>query len=320
ITSAHFGIGFKSTAGKHHRLGPQLHVFTAAASAHALHAAAAMNEAKGGGVVEHWDARLVDRCMQPFDELRTATEQVTGKPTPELELAVNLERLPPKRRLEADALLLEPLCRGIAVGDEHLGQIRITAILSQPVHVIVVLLGRIGAKIDLCEVEITHIGGKRDQIIDTPEREAERAACECRIAATRFFRRGLQHGHAGAEFASLQGGVGGRIAGADYQYIDVAEVGCCHSRAPPLLLVPKPYSRLTISATAVLAIPRLRRIRGQGQAIASMMPRTPAVASPDFDAHVRSRSNLASPALAALSSKLSAVGPGTSASNSGNPP
>src|SRR5215468_5846774 len=63
ITSTHFGIGLKPAASEHHRLGPQFQVLTASASTHALHTAAGMNEAKRGGVVEHWDARPVDRSM-----------------------------------------------------------------------------------------------------------------------------------------------------------------------------------------------------------------------------------------------------------------
>src|SRR5436190_8136913 len=237
VAGAHLRVRFKAAASQHHGLGTQLDVLATLARAHALHPAIRADESYGGRIVEHFDAGPFEGLVQRFDELRAAAEQVTGETAPELELAVDLERLPAECGLEANALLLEPQRRGVALADEDIRQIRVAAVLGQPMHVVVVLLGRVAAEIDVGEVEVANIRGERDEVLDSAEREAEGTAGEGRVTAASLFRRRLQHGDGGAHLARLQRRIGRRIAGTNHQHVDAAEVGSGHSDFPSLSLL-----------------------------------------------------------------------------------
>src|SRR5262249_54042198 len=119
-------------------------------------------------------------------------------------------------------------------------------------HVVVVLLDRVAAEIDVGEIEVADIRSKRDEVLDGLETEAEGAASEGGVAPAGLLRCRLQHRHAGAHLPCLQRGVGRRIAGADYQHVDAAEVSSrAHSEFPSALWL-RSFLLRTATASAVL--------------------------------------------------------------------
>src|SRR5262249_36667989 len=111
ITRAHFRIGFETAAGEHH--GPRAPLMQAVipGEAHAVDAAFLVDERARRGVVADLDAVLERGVGQHLDETRPAADRLHGEAAPELEPAVDLERLATVDRDQPDALCGHPLQR-----------------------------------------------------------------------------------------------------------------------------------------------------------------------------------------------------------------
>src|SRR3546814_5588121 len=78
------------------------------------------------------DAVARGRLPQRLDQARTAAPGLHGQPAPELEAAVDLERLPAPDRLEPHALAAHPAQRLVGPGDPGLGHVRVAANMRAP--------------------------------------------------------------------------------------------------------------------------------------------------------------------------------------------
>ena len=205
---------------------------TGVADTDALDTSVIVQQLESGGVVIDGDAGLTQRGVQRGDQLRAAAVQVARQPAPKFEFAVHLERLPAQRRLEFDAMLLEPQRRLVGPADQHLGQLRVAAVLRQPAHVVEILAFRVGAEIDVRQVEIGDVRRQGEKFVDPVVNEAECAPGEGGVAAARGLRRGFQHGDGDSGLVRGQRGVGGGITGADHEDIDRLVLGWGHLRFP----------------------------------------------------------------------------------------
>src|SRR5262245_6486441 len=109
IAGAPFRIGLEAAAGEHDRLALKLADLAVMANAHAGDAVAIAQEVERAGAVANFDAALLRRLGEHVDEAGAATDRLYGQPAPELELALDLERLPAIDRDEAHALLAHPV-------------------------------------------------------------------------------------------------------------------------------------------------------------------------------------------------------------------
>ena len=91
--------------------------------------------------------RFSARLGEHLDQARAAADRLDREPAPELELAVDLERLPAIDRDEADALVAHPAEGVEALGDQELDQVGVGAVLRHPRHVVEELIGGVGAEI-----------------------------------------------------------------------------------------------------------------------------------------------------------------------------
>ena len=152
-------------------------------------------------------------------ETRTAADGFDGQPAPELELAVDLERLPAVDRNEPDAFLAQPVQRIETARDQKLDQIGIGAVLRHPRHVVEELVGRVGAEIRGIDFRWRQVGHQRLDVVDAVIDDADRAGGEAAVAAGLVLRRRLEHQHLGALLLRRQRRAERRIAGADDDHI-----------------------------------------------------------------------------------------------------
>lgn len=216
VAGAHLLVRFEPAAGQHHRLRVEIQYLALVAAAHAVHAAILVIQQVGRRrLVQHVDARLLRLVVQRLDQLLAAAVDAQRQPAPELELAVHLERLPPGRRDQVDAVRGHPF-RGVeTVGDQHLDQVRVGAVLGHAEDVVVILVVRVGAEVDIVEILVGEARAQFHQIVDTVVGESEGAAGEGRVAAARVLERGLQHQHRRAVLHRRQGRAGRRVSRAD---------------------------------------------------------------------------------------------------------
>src|SRR5580658_2889599 len=112
----------------------------------------ALEQRDGGGLVQHLDAVALAPAMERLHQLLTAAPDMTGEPAPELELAVDLERLAAEPELKPHTLFAHPAAGLEAPGDEDFGEVGVGAPLGEPADIVVILLGGVGADIDVASV------------------------------------------------------------------------------------------------------------------------------------------------------------------------
>ena len=169
-----------------------------AAHAHAVDAVVVGDKVARAGLVGHLDAVAPGRLEQRLDQARAAAPGLDREPAPELEAALDLERLAPPDRRKAHALVAHPAHGGVAAPHQQVDQLRVGAILGHPRHVVEELVLGVGAEIgarDLVVGEVRHQGA---QMIDAVIGDAEGAGGEVRVAAALLLRRALQHQDRGA--------------------------------------------------------------------------------------------------------------------------
>src|SRR5205823_8128289 len=82
---------------------------------------------------------------------------MAGKPAPELELAVNPERLAPEPQLKAHALLAHPPGRVEASRNQDFAEVGVAAILGEPPDIVEILLGGVRADIDILQFVVVDV-------------------------------------------------------------------------------------------------------------------------------------------------------------------
>src|SRR5579872_1054626 len=175
----------------------------------------ALKEGEGRGLVEHLDAFAGAARMERLHQLLAAAPDVACQAAPELEFAVDIERLAVEAELKPDTLFAHPAPGLKAAGDEEFGEVGVGAPFGEAADIVVILLGGIGADIDIAELMLADVGDELRQIVEAVIDDAERPAGKGRVAARRLLRRNLQHQHRGAVFLGAERGAGRRVAGAD---------------------------------------------------------------------------------------------------------
>jgi hypothetical protein len=125
----HLGVGLEAARGQHDVARGDRAGAAAVPHAHALHAVVVGDETHGPGVVEHRDAVLLAAAVSEATRPGPPPWLSMVRPPPELEPAIDLERLPAPDGREAHALAPHPAQRVAALLDQHLDQFRIGAIL-----------------------------------------------------------------------------------------------------------------------------------------------------------------------------------------------
>ena len=132
-------------------------------------------------------------CVSRLDQARPAAHRLDGEAAPELELAADLERLPPPGGGEAHAALSHPLRRGQALLHQDLGEVGIAAVLGQPRHVVEELLLGVGAEVGVRDLLGREVRDQRLQVFRPGVDKAEQARGEARVAAGFLLRRSFQN-------------------------------------------------------------------------------------------------------------------------------
>src|SRR5262245_14432893 len=214
VTRAPLGIGFEADAREHDRCAAQLAFDARMPNAHAHHPHAVMDEAKRARAVTNLDALFGRGVGEHLDETGSAPDRLDGEAAPELELALDLERLAAIDRDEAHVLGAQPAEGVAASGHQQLDQVGIGAILRHPRHVVEKLLLRIGAEIGGGDFLLRQIRHQRLDVFDAVVNDPHRSRGEPAVAAGFLLGRCLQHQHRRALFARRQRRAKGRVAAA----------------------------------------------------------------------------------------------------------
>ena len=139
-----------------------------------LDAVAVADQVERAGAVADLDAALLRRLGQHVDQAGAAADRLDREAAPELELAVDLERLAAVDRDEAHALLAHPVQRVEAARDQELDQVGIGAVLRDARHVVEELVGRVGAEVGGVDLLGGEVGDQRLDVVDAVVDDADR--------------------------------------------------------------------------------------------------------------------------------------------------
>ena len=194
------------------------------AQAHARDAAAAGQEPDRRRLVQDLDPVPRGARVQGLHQFLAAAPDVAGEPAPELESAVNAERLAAEPQLEAHALLAHPQPGLEAAPDQGLGEVGVAAVLGQPAHVIEILRLAVGAEIDVPEFGLVHVGDQPRQVLRPVIDDAKGAAGKGGVAGALLLGRDFEHQYPRAVLARRQGGAGRGVPGPDDDHVIVAAI------------------------------------------------------------------------------------------------
>ena len=232
IARPHLGIGLEPAAGEDDRLGAQVDQPSLMAHPHAGDAVVALQQRDRRSVVEDRDLLAFGAAVQRLHQFLAAAPDMAGEPAPELELAVDPERLAAEPQLKAHALLAHPQPGVKAPRDQNLGQVGVAAVFGQPADIVVILFLGIGADIDIGEFVVADVGDQPGEVVEAVIDDAPGAAGKRRIAAAPVLRRDLQHQHSGAPLARRKCGTGRGIAGPDHDHVELFAAGDVHGSHP----------------------------------------------------------------------------------------
>src|SRR5690606_9228432 len=227
-----------STCGEHDSLRPDGLGSALMANADAGDAAIAVDERQRPGLVSDLDPVPARRIRKRLHQSRTAAPRLHRQSAPELELAVDPERLPAVDGLETNAFFAHPAHRLAAARYEHLRQLGIGPVLGHAAHVIEELLLGVRAEIrvgDLLFAEIRHEDLEiLDAVIDATDRARRKAA----VAAGLGLRRALQNQHRNTLLGSRESGAKGGVSPTDYDDITLLRQHPTPSRStgPPIAI------------------------------------------------------------------------------------
>ena len=184
----------------------------------------------GARVVEDGDAVLLGGPGQRRDEARPAAVALDGEAAPELEPAVDLERLSSPDRREAHALGAHPAQRLAAPLDENLDEIGVGAILGDAIHVVEELVLGVGAEVRLRDLVRGEVRHQRLEVVDAVVDATHGARGEAAVASRLLARRAFEHEHGHAMLPGCKRRTQGGVASAHHHYICR---GWKHSRCAP---------------------------------------------------------------------------------------
>ena len=199
-----------------HGVGADLARVAAGPDPHAPNAVVVRQQRKSAAAVANVDPFALDRCRQRIDETLPATLHLQRQPTPEGELAVDVESLPVVARLEAHPLGGHPAHRRIAAPHQHFGEVGIGPVFGDACHIGQELLFGIAAVVVRRGLRVGHVGHEGTKVIDTVEGKADDARGEGAVTSAFVAGRPLEHGHIGALFTSSQRSAQCCVAAADH--------------------------------------------------------------------------------------------------------
>ena len=187
---------------------------------HPLDPAVAGEQGDRRRLIEHPDPVARGPRVQRLHQFLAAAPDMAGEPAPELELAVDAERLAAEPQLKAHALVAHPQCRLEAAADQDLGQIGVAAILGQPAHVVEILRLVISAEIDVGELVVVDVGDQPREVVTAVIDDAKGAAGKGRVAALLILGGDFEHQHRGTVLPRRECGAGRGIAGPDHDHVE----------------------------------------------------------------------------------------------------
>ncbi len=234
ITRAPLGVGFEATCGDHDgfcldRLGCAART----PDDDTRNVATVRRKPRNARFVLDSDAAARAALRQTVDEARSTADRLDRESTPELELAIDFERLAAIDRDEAHAFVAHPEHRCLGTPHEQLDEIRVAAKLRDAIHVVEELVFVVGAEVRHCHVVIAQIWHETLEILDAVIGEAKRAGREAAVAAALVLGRALENEHAGAVLLGGQRGTECGVAAThDNDVVDRHVLGSPPSVAP----------------------------------------------------------------------------------------
>src|SRR5882672_7888354 len=185
---------------------------------HSMHAAVVGDKRNRPRLVPDLDAVLLRDLGERVHQPRTAADRLQRQPAPELELPLDLERLPAPRGGETHAFLTHPKRGGETLLDQDLGQIGVAAVLGDTRHVVEELVGGIRAEVGALALLLRQVDQLRE-VVGAVVDDAQQPGGEARIPAGLVLRRALEHEHALRRLLRRQRGAQGGVAAADYDHV-----------------------------------------------------------------------------------------------------
>ena len=217
-----FGVGLEAARRQHHGARPDIEGVVAFAGDDATDRALLDDQLHGPGSVKDFHAGALDCRRQPVYQPRPAAPGFQAQSTPELEPAVDLERLAAEGRLEADALFAHPDQGFEAVVDERLDQVRVGPVAGEAGHVVEILVAGVGAEIGVLDLFVGQLRHHLQKVLDAIVGKPDGAGGEAAVSAAFVKRGSFQHQHGCTLFTSRQRRCHRCIAGADNHHIAFA--------------------------------------------------------------------------------------------------
>ena len=158
------------------------------------------NQRMSPRIVQNLDAILCGAGMQCCDETRAAAPGFYGHAAPELEPALDLERLAAVDGLELNSLGAHPDHGLQAFGDQQFRHVRIGAVLRDPAHIVEELGLRVGAEICARDLIFREVGHDFAQVVDAGIGKAHAAGGKGAVSAMLLFRSAFENQYGRARF------------------------------------------------------------------------------------------------------------------------
>src|SRR3990172_7311643 len=147
IASAPFGVGLESAACQNYCAALDRACRTLDRDDYAGNARIVVCELPCPRTVADQDALLLRRFIQGTDQTRAAAPCGHNGASPKLEPSIEVVCRPTELRKETPPLLVKPMSRRVAVFDQNFAQVRISAVLRDPCHVVEELFFTVSAEI-----------------------------------------------------------------------------------------------------------------------------------------------------------------------------
>src|ERR1700677_4219286 len=193
VTGAPFDVGLEAARRQYDRAPFDCQRPPALVNHYAAYAVVVMYKRERPARVRDFDSIALGQLVERLDQARTTAPCLDRKPAPELEAAIDLERLPPINRHEAYAFLAHPLHRRKAARYQRLGQRRRGAILRHPAQVIIKLIFAVNAEIGRGFFFVSQIRHHANEVIDAVIRHAHRTCGKGTVATAFLNRRTFEH-------------------------------------------------------------------------------------------------------------------------------
>src|SRR5262249_31593512 len=157
---------FKTAAGNDDGFADDFLLCAVHLHLHAAHDIAIVDERVCAHTVANLDALLLGELEVLVDQAGAAAGGFDGEPAPELELAVDQISLAPPDRVKLHTFAVQPAHRVARTADEAVAEVAVGAILRHTEHVVVELVGGVGAEIGTLDLVLGEVGHDRLEIVD----------------------------------------------------------------------------------------------------------------------------------------------------------